>query len=87
MAPVLSVQITPLIDKMRVGDTVTFSTRAEFGSGVPPSAGGFPQWSTTNRGVIIVDANGVVMAIGEGTATIEVTAHGHRVTRTIEVTP
>lgn len=86
LAPVLSVEITPSIDKMRVGETLTFSINVQLGEGVPPSSGGFPRWSSTNRAVVDIDAGGKATAISEGTATIDVGAHGQKTARNIEVT-
>ena len=81
----LSAQITPAIDKMRVGETLTFSTTLEFGEGgVPPSAK-LPIWSSTKRAAIVIDHAGKATAVGEGNATIEVGTHGHRITRNIQV--
>jgi uncharacterized protein YjdB len=86
LAALVSAQITPSIDKMRVGETLTFSAELKFGDeGVPPS-GGFPRWSSTNAAVIVVDHTGKATAVGEGNATIEVATHGHKVTRSIQVT-
>jgi hypothetical protein len=45
-----------------------------------------PLWSSTNRAVIMIDPSGKATAVGAGTATIEVGAHGHKLTRTIQVT-
>jgi uncharacterized protein YjdB len=86
VAPVLSAQITPPVDTMRVGQTLTFSVRLELGEGVPPS-GPMPIWSSTNGAAILVEAaTGKATAVGEGIATIEVTGHGGRATRKIQVT-
>ena len=71
---------------MRVGETLTFSVKLELGEGVPPS-GPVPFWSSTNRAAVLVEpATGKATAVGEGIATIEVTGHGGRATRTIKVT-
>jgi hypothetical protein len=86
LAPVISVQITPAVDKMQVGESLTFSTKLEFGEGVPPSGGILPQWSSTNGAVILIDQTGKATAVGVGTATIEVSRFGHKVTRNIQVT-
>lgn len=86
LAPLVSAQITPSIDRMRVGETLTFSTKLEFGEGVPPSGGILPQWSSTNRAVILIDQTGKATAVGVGNATIEVSTFGKNVTRTIQVT-
>jgi uncharacterized protein YjdB len=85
LAPVLSVQITPSTDKMRVGESLTFSTKVQLGEGVPPS-GPMPRWSSTHPAVIVIDPTGKATAVGEGNASIEVSGHGHRVTRSIQVT-
>jgi uncharacterized protein YjdB len=85
LAPVLSAQIAPSIEKMRIGETLKFSIQLEFGEGVPPS-GPLSQWSSTNRAVILIDLSGKATAVGEGNATIEVTAHGQKITRNIQVT-
>jgi uncharacterized protein YjdB len=85
LAPVLSALIAPSIDKMRVGETLTFSIKLELGEGVPPS-GPLPLWSSTNRAVILIDTTGKATALGEGNATIEVNAHGQKVSRNIQVT-
>ena len=86
LARLLSAQITPAIETMRVGETVMFSAKLEFGdSGVPPS-GTLPIWSSTNPAVIVIDHTGRATAVGEGTAAIEVGTHGHRVTRNVRVT-
>ena len=85
LASLLSAQITPAIDKVRVGETWTFSTKLEFGEdGVPPS-GKWPAWSSTNRAVIMIDQTGRVTAVGEGNATIEVGTHGLKISRNIQV--
>jgi uncharacterized protein YjdB len=86
LAPVLSVQITPSTDKMRVGESLTFSTTVQLGEGVPPSGGPTPQWSSTNPAVIMMDRTGKATAVGEGNASIEMIGHGQRVTRSIQVT-
>jgi hypothetical protein len=71
---------------MRLGETLSFSVKVELGEGVPPSAGGFPRWSSTNPAVITVDLNGNATAIGSGATTIEVVFMGHKAMRTIHVT-
>jgi uncharacterized protein YjdB len=86
VAPVLSTQMTPSVDSMRVGETLTFSLKLELGEGVPPS-GPMPFWSSTNRAAVLIDAtSGKATAVGEGSATIEVTGRGGRASRTIRVT-
>jgi hypothetical protein len=86
VAPILSTQITPSVDRMRIGETLTFSLKLELGEGVPPS-GPMPFWSSTNRAAVLIDAtSGKATAIGEGTATIEVAGRGGRASRTIQVT-
>jgi uncharacterized protein YjdB len=85
LAPVLSVQISPPVESMRIGETLSFSARAALGDGVPPSAGGLPRWSSTNPGVITIDFSGNATAIEKGSATIELTFMGHKTMRTIHV--
>jgi trimeric autotransporter adhesin len=82
----LSTQISPAVDSMRIGETRSFSVKVELSEGVPPSAGGFPRWSSTNPAVITIDLNGNATAIGTGATTIEVIFMGHKATRTIHVT-
>jgi len=86
LAPVLSTQILPAVESMRIGETLLFSVKVELGEGPPPSSGGFPSWSSSNPAVITIDFKGNATAIGKGTATIEVTFVGHRTMRTIHVT-
>jgi hypothetical protein len=86
LAPVLSSQILPAVESMRIGETLSFSVKVELGEGPPPSSGGFPRWSSSNPGVISIDFNGKATAVGKGTATIEVIFVGHRTMRTIHVT-
>jgi len=45
-----------------------------------------PRWSSTNLAVIVIDSTGKATAVGEGNASIEVSGHGQRVTRSIQVT-
>lgn len=87
LAPLLSARITPAIDRMRIGETLTFSAKLEFGDGGVPPSGKLPIWSSTNPAVLVVDHIGQATAVSEGNATIEVGTHGHRVTRNIQVTP
>jgi uncharacterized protein YjdB len=87
LAQVISVQLTPTIDAMRLGETVSFSIHLELGEGVPPSFGPFPIWSSTNPATIMIDASGRATAIAKGEATIEVTTHGQRISRQIRVQP
>ena len=86
LAPVLSTQISPVIERMRIGETLSFSVKVELGEGPPPSSGGFPSWSSTNPAVIAIDFSGNATAIGTGTATIEVIFMGRKAMRTIQVT-
>ena len=81
LAPLLSAQITPAIDKMRVGETFTFSTQLQFGEGgVSPSAK-LPIWSSRpRRHGDRSDWQGD--AVGEGNATIEVGTHGYKLAAT-----
>jgi uncharacterized protein YjdB len=83
---VLSAEVAPAIDTMRIGDTLTFSIRVELGEGVPPSSGGLPRWSSTNPAAIVIDPIGRATAVGAGQATIEGRGHGRLVTRSIRVT-
>ena len=85
LAPVLSIQILPLVETMRVGETLSFSVNVQLGEGVPPS-GPMPLWSSTNAAVILVDGSGHATAIGRGTATIEVIFKGLTTSRNIQVT-
>jgi uncharacterized protein YjdB len=87
LAPVISVHLLPSTSVMRVGETVSFSTKVELGEGVPPSAGPIPRWSSTNPAVIAIDVSGRATAIAQGESTIEVTAHGHKVAQYIQVQP
>lgn len=84
LAPVLSVQVVPLVDRMRVGETVSFSINVELGEGVPPS-GPMPFWSSSNPDVITIDGSGKATAIRRGNATIELTFKGHKVVQSISV--
>ena len=86
VATVLSAQISPSIDTMKTGETLTFSMKLEFGEGVPP-AGPMPLWSSNNSTVIRIDGGGIATAVGEGQATIEASGLGAKVTRTIRVIP
>jgi uncharacterized protein YjdB len=81
-----SFQLTPAIDAMRLGETLSFSIAIELGEGVPPS-GPMPIWSSTNPAVITIDGGGRATAIATGQSTIEVAAHGHRTSRQIRVQP
>jgi hypothetical protein len=86
LAAVLSTQISPPVESMRIGEVLSFSVTVELAEGVPPSSGGFPRWSSTNPAVIAVDHNGNATAMGSGATTIEVIFMGHKAMRTIHVT-
>jgi hypothetical protein len=86
LAPLLSVQVSPAVDTMRIGETMSFTFKVELGEGVPPSLGGFPLWSSDNPDVITIDASGNATAIRRGNATIEVIARGVKGMRMIQVT-
>ena len=86
LAPFSSFQLTPAIDAMRLGETLSFSIAIEFGEGAPPS-GPVPMWSSTNPAAITIDGGGRATAIAIGESTIEVVAHGYRTSRQIRVQP
>jgi hypothetical protein len=86
LAPFLSFQVTPAIDAMRIGETLSFSIAIELGEGVPPS-GPMPMWSSSNPAVIAIDPGGRATAVAQGESTIQVAAHGHRTSRQIRVRP
>jgi hypothetical protein len=84
LAPVLSIQISPPVESMRIGETLSFSVTVELGDGVPPS-GPMPSWSSTNPAVIRIEPHGNATAVGKGAATIEVIFKGHTTMRTVHV--
>jgi uncharacterized protein YjdB len=87
LAPVLSAQISPPVETMKIGETLLFSLKLELGEGVPPSGAPIPWWSSTDSTVISIDPNGRATAIAKGSATIEVVGKAGRLTRNIHVTP
>lgn len=84
LAPVLSIEISPRVEAMRVGETLSFSVNVQLGEGVPPS-GPMPFWSSTNPAVIFIDVAGNATAVGKGVTTIEVIFKGLRTSRNIQV--
>lgn len=85
LAPVLSIQISPSVESMRFGETVSFWVKVELGDGVPPSGAPGLSWSSTNPSVITIDSSGNATAIGRGATTIEVIFKGLKATRAIHV--
>lgn len=84
--PVHAVTVTPATVSFVVGDTTTVRValtdsigRALFGRLI--------EWSTTDAGVAMVLATGLVRAMAPGTATITATSEGHSDTAVVTVLP
>ena len=82
---VATVEVTPVADTIvRVGTTLQLSAVAQDASGATISGRSFI-WSSSASSVAKVDANGLVTAAGNGSATISASADGISGTATITV--
>ncbi|MGE3177684.1 MAG: chitobiase/beta-hexosaminidase C-terminal domain-containing protein, partial [Vicinamibacterales bacterium] len=76
------VQVDPGTRTLLVGESQPLAVRDDYGA-APPSV----TWTTSDPLIAIVDALGVVTAVGPGTATVTVTAASLSATATVTVLP
>jgi hypothetical protein len=79
------VAVTPSANALANGATVQLSAAITDWSGNPTS--GTVSWATDAPGIAVVNASGLVTAIGAGTTTISATFRGVAGTATVSVTP
>jgi uncharacterized protein YjdB len=83
--PVASVEVTPASAGITAGQTVPLTATLKDRKGKTLS-GPAVSWSSSNTAVATVDANGVVLAVAAGPATITATSEGQSGTAAITVT-
>jgi Bacterial Ig-like domain (group 2) len=80
-----TITVAPTDTTLVVGDTARVAAAITDWDGNP--AAGPPSWATHDPSVAIVDAGGLVTAIGSGATTITATYGGAAATATVTVTP
>src|SRR6185369_1214840 len=84
--PLSRVEVTPEVDTLRVGATVSFSATAFDTLGNPAPGVGFI-WSSGDPGIFTVNGTGRVFGTVDGTAPLIVEAGGRRATAWVTVFP
>jgi uncharacterized protein YjdB len=73
--PVASIAVTPTVSDLVAGQTTQLSVELRSASG-SPLTGRAITWSTSSSDVATVSSDGLVTAVGQGTATITATSEG-----------
>jgi uncharacterized protein YjdB len=85
--PVASVALSPLAATVQVGRTVLFTAKPLSNTGQVLPGQRAVTWLSSDPSKVIVDASGLVTAVGAGTATVTATCEGQSSSAVISVVP
>ena len=69
-SPVISISVTPASASVSVGGSVQLTATANYQNGTSGNVTSSATWSSSNTSVASVNSNGLVVAVGQGTATV-----------------
>ena len=82
---VTALSVTPASVNLSVGGTVQLAATATYQNGPPGNVSSSATWSSTNSSVATVDSSGLVIAVGQGDATVSASFEGFNGSSSIEV--